>query len=117
MNSMTVLNNLLVGSPESKSYVTMCSGLIQILAHLVNLKGKLEEWILLSVSTLVRNMSWSGCPPLAPVLVKALQDARMTVGRGHAKDAISCAIWTFTAVPQVSLAHIFGHSNGTEFFR
>ena len=108
---MTVLNNLLLGSRDSKSYLTTCAGLIQILANLVNQRAKgnlYEEWILISISTLVRNMSWPGCPPLSPVLVKALRNARMVVGRGAAKDAISCAIWTYTAVPQV--AHFISQS-------
>ena len=57
--TISILNNLLLDSRETKSYLFSCSGLVQTLANLISQrKGNLqEEWILVSVATLVRNMA------------------------------------------------------------
>lgn len=105
-----ILSNLLLGCKESKSYVYACYGLINTLASLVSKRAKTnfhEEWILVSVSTLVRNMYFQGSPPLSPVLVKALHDSRLNIGKGATKEALSCALWTCSAHSQVNEKSLF----------
>jgi hypothetical protein len=95
----------MVGCPDTKTYISSSSALLSHLADVITQKIKpseQEHQMLVLISTFVKNTYSPSAPMLSIPLAHALKEARSQTGRRNVKEALSFALWTASASPQVA---------------